>query len=201
MGFGGGDFGGGGSSDFGGSSWDRDDYYSDRYSDSSSGDCDSEYNSTLIKTIVLIFFAIPLIVFTLVLLSADFTSPVYCANGTSLNPGEQMWCKPSEETTVTAYPGERVDVFRFKLKDAPPMIEREVTVDQDVSIHSNGYQYYSFVMNPGSTVSAHLTTPSSYVDCYLLDNYNEYLYVNGYSFNSILSSKPPFQFDSYSPNK
>jgi len=201
MGFGGGSHGGGGHHHHGGHYYHRHydrDYYS--YGSSGSGKCTK---GDCIGGVGCLFALVAFIgLFTPYwLLHGDsLIDHVLCANGTSLNSEEQMWCRPPVNfTNVTAELDSGVKLYRFNNESAPGFIERHSQMSISTTLDSNKYKYYSFVMNPGSNLSAHLKSTAP-VSCFLLDNANMDIFVHEGYFSTIYSGIGELVVDSFRPN-
>jgi len=152
---------------------------------------------------VLILASIGGIIYSITVLTDSKNSggDVFCTNGESLNPMEQMWCSPKEKSTVSIRKDSRVNIYRVKKNNLPGKIERQSPLIQQVNRVSRYHEdHYSFVLNPGSYVTANLTSESSTVDCMLLNYDNIVKLTNGDPYTRILAGKGSLKVVNYTPS-
>ena len=96
-----------------------------------------------------------------------------CFAGNSLNPSEQMWCSPNLTTNVKVNMSANcLSLYRVKKADLSKKIIRHEEVRKSLTIPSNTFDLYPFVMMAGSNVTAYIESNTSSDHCYLLNETN-----------------------------
>ena len=189
MGFGGGSFDSGGGGDFGGGSFDSyssSDSYSGFDGGGGGGECTKQEASVFFS----VFFGLGFVISCLFLTGWPPAELHYCVNGQSLNPKEQIWCTPNEISTVrTDSFSSSISVYRLKKSDLPEKVFRSDEQHESLSVNSNSYKYYSFVMMPEGRVTGTINSTDSSDRCYLMDYENYLKFIDRKNFKALTEGR------------
>jgi len=129
----------------------------------------------------------------------NFSTNRYCANGEILTSGGQMWCTPSETTTITASTSKDLSVYRINKSSSPSMTSRFIHTVKQLQISRGDTDHYSFILNPDSSVTAGLTSEGDTVYCSMLNYTNMQKFEDGDPYEVLFSAKGSLDVNHFTP--